>query len=59
MPYGGSFHVELHWTATRTSQMGTKLHVAGGIVFEKRLLVGGIVKKATLEVKYWTTEGIA
>ena len=39
--------------------MGTKLHVAGGIVFEKRLLVGGIVKKATLEVKYWTTEGIA
>lgn len=52
MPYGESFHVELQWTATETQPGKVHFQVAGGIVFEKRVLVAGIIKRATFEVKF-------
>lgn len=51
VPYGGSFHVELTWTATRQSAAQTRLQVVGLFVPEKRMLgVEGIIRKATKEV---------
>jgi hypothetical protein len=51
VPYGGSFHVEVHWTASRVSQSQTRLQVVGGFVPEKRMIgVAGIIKNATNEV---------
>jgi transposase-like protein len=50
VPYGGSFHVELFWTAARVSPTHTRLQVVGRFVPEKRMLgVAGIIKKATNE----------
>jgi len=51
VPYGGSFHVELYWTATRVEQSQTRLQVLGRFVPEKRMIgVAGMIKKATNEV---------
>lgn len=62
VPYGKAFHVELEWTASQTQAGKVRLQVEGGVVFEKRLLVGGIIKKATYEAscihvrKLWDIE---
>lgn len=42
--------MQLSWKATKVSGQSTRLVIIGGVVFEKKLLLGSFIKKAAQEV---------